>query len=157
MIGPAALTTQALWIMGVSVLAMAALVSFYRYTIHGQAMLACSMNREAAELMGIRPATVATLSFVLGGGLGALGGTLISPLVPMSFSTGLTMSIKGFAALVVGGMGSIPGAIVGGLAIGLVESISAGLLSSVWKEIVPMALIILMLLVRPRGLLGGKP
>jgi branched-chain amino acid transport system permease protein len=131
-------------------------VSFYRWTIHGQAMLACAINREAATLVGIRPSTVATLSFVVGGGLGALGGTLIVPLVPMSFSVGLLMSIKGFAALVVGGMGSIPGAIVGGLAIGLIESFSAGLLSSVYKEIIPMSLIIVMLLVRPQGLLGGR-
>lgn len=155
-IGPATLPTQALWIMGVSAIAMIALMSFYRFTIHGQAMLACAMNREAAELMGIRPGSVATLSFIFGGGLGALGGALIAPLVPMSFSVGLTMSIKGFAALVVGGLGSIPGAIVGGLVIGMVESFSAGLLSSVFKEIVPMLLIIVMLLVRPRGLLGGK-
>lgn len=155
-VGPATMPTQALWIMGISLAAMAALVSFYRWTIHGQAMLACSMNREAASLMGIRPSTVATTSFVLGGALGALGGVLIVPLVPMSFSVGLSMSIKGFSALVVGGMGSIPGAIVGGLAIGLVESFSAGLLSSVYKEIVPMALIIVMLLVRPKGLLGGR-
>ncbi|MFO1190000.1 MAG: branched-chain amino acid ABC transporter permease [Alphaproteobacteria bacterium] len=155
-VGPATMPTQALWIMGISLVAMAALVSFYRWTIHGQAMLACSMNREAASLMGIRPSTVATTSFVLGGALGALGGVLIVPLVPMSFSVGLSMSIKGFSALVVGGMGSIPGAIVGGLAIGLVESFSAGLLSSVYKEIVPMALIIVMLLVRPKGLLGGR-
>ena len=155
-IGPATLPSQAIWIMSVSVLAMSSLVVFYRYTIHGQAMLACSMNREAASLMGIRPGTVATMSFVLGGGFGALGGVLVAPLVPMSFSVGLAMSIKGFAALVVGGMGSIPGAIVGGLAIGLVEAFCAGLLSSVWKEIVPMALIIVMLLVRPKGLLGGR-
>lgn len=155
-VGPATLPTQALWIMGVSLLAMAALVAFYRWTIHGQAMLATAMNREAAALVGIRPSTIATLSFVVGGGLGALGGALIVPLVPMSFNVGLLMSVKGFAALVVGGMGSIPGAIVGGLAIGLLESFSAGMLSSVFKEIVPMSLIIVMLLLRPQGLLGGR-
>ena len=155
-LGPAIMPTQGLWIMGISLIAMFLLIAFYRWTIYGQAMLACSMNREAASLMGIKPASVATLSFVLGGALGALGGVLIVPLVPVSFSIGLLISIKGFSALIVGGLGSIPGAIVGGLVIGLVESFSAGLLSSVWKEIMPMALIILMLLVRPRGLLGGK-
>ena len=155
-LGPATLPTQALWIMGVSVLAMLALVTFYRFTIYGQAMLACAINREAATLMGVRPSTVATLSFIVGGALGALGGTLVVPLVPMSFNAGLLMSIKGFAAVVIGGMGSIPGAIVGGLVIGLVESFSAGLFSSVYKEIIPMSLIIVMLLVRPQGLLGSR-
>jgi branched-chain amino acid transport system permease protein len=142
--------------MGVSLVAMLGLVFFYRRTIHGQAMLACAMNREAAALVGIRPATIATLSFILGGGLGALGGSLIVPLVPMSYDVGLTMSIKGFAALVIGGMGSIAGAVVGGLVIGLIEAFCAGFLSSFYKEIIPMAVIIVMLLVRPRGIFGGR-
>ncbi|MER2534462.1 MAG: branched-chain amino acid ABC transporter permease [Rhizobiaceae bacterium] len=152
----ATMPSQAIWIIGVSVAAMTLLILFYRHTIYGIAMLACSMNREAASLVGIRPARVSTIAFALGGGLGVLGGALIIPLVPMNFSVGLIMSLKGFAALVIGGLGSVTGAIAGGLLIGLLEAFSAGLLSSFYKEITPMLMVILVLLVWPRGLFGGR-
>jgi branched-chain amino acid transport system permease protein len=153
----ATLQPQMLWVLGVSLLAMLGLHLFYRHTMLGQAMLACSINADAAASVGIDRARMVTVAFALAAGLGALGGVLIAPITTTGYSIGLLMSLKGFAAAIVGGMGSSLGAVIGGLALGLVESFSTGLVSSGYKDGLSLLVLMLFLIVRPQGILGDKP
>jgi branched-chain amino acid transport system permease protein len=152
----ASLQPQMLWVLGVGLAAMAALQAFYRRTMLGQAMLACSINAEAAASVGINPRHIVLLAFVLAAGFGAVGGVLIAPITSTSYQTGVLMALKGFAAAIVGGMGSSLGAVVGGLALGLVESLGTGIVSSGYKDAIALGLLVVFLVLRPQGLLGER-
>lgn len=152
----ATLQPQMLWVLGVALAAMLALQAFYRYTMMGQAMLACSINATAAAAVGIDHRKVVLMAFMFAAGLGALGGVLIAPITTTGYSIGLLMSLKGFAAAIVGGMGSSLGAVIGGLALGLVESLSTGIISSGYKDAISLGVLVLFLILRPQGLLGQK-
>ncbi len=152
----ATLQPQMLWVLGVALLAMVGLQLFYRYTMLGQAMLACSINADAAAAMGIDPRRMVLLAFVLAAALGALGGVLIAPITSTSYQVGLLMALKGFAAAIVGGMGSSLGAGVGGLALGLVESLGTGMVSSGYKDGIALGVLVVFLILRPQGLLGAR-
>ncbi len=153
----ATLQPQMLWVLGVGLLTMVGLQAFYRHTMLGQAMLACSINVEAAASVGIDPRRMVLLAFVLAATLGALGGVLVAPITTTSYQIGLIMALKGFAAAIVGGMGSSLGAVVGGLALGLVEALGTGLISSGYKDAIALGLLIVFLVLRPQGLLGERP
>lgn len=152
----ASLQPQMLWVLGVGLAAMVALQVFYRRTMLGQAMLACSINAEAAASVGINPRQIVLLAFVLAAGFGAVGGVLIAPITGTSYQTGVLMVLKGFAAAIVGGMGSSLGAVVGGLALGLVESLGTGIVSSGYKDAIALGLLVVFLVLRPQGLLGER-
>lgn len=152
----ATLQPQMLWVLGGMLVAMAALQAFYRYTMFGQAMLACSINPDAAASVGIDRGRMVLVAFSLAAALGALGGVLIAPITSTSYSIGLLMTLKGFAAAIIGGMGSSLGAVVGGLGLGLVESLSTGLISSGYKDGLALGVLIAFLIFRPQGLLGDK-
>jgi branched-chain amino acid transport system permease protein len=155
-IGGAMMQPQMLWVLGVALLTMIALQLFYRYTSVGQAMLACSINVTAARAVGIDPRRMVLFAFILAAGLGALGGVLIAPITTTSYSIGLSMTLKGFASAIIGGMGSSLGALVGGLTLGVVESLSAGFLSSGYKDGITLGLLILFLILRPQGIFGER-
>ena len=152
----ATLQPQMLWVLGVALAAMLALQAFYRDTMLGQAMLACSSHAVAAAAVGIDRRRIVLLAFVFAAGLGALGGVLIAPITTTGYSIGLLMSLKGFAAAIIGGMGSSLGAVIGGLALGLVESMSTGLVSSGYKDAISLGILVIFLILRPQGLLGSK-
>lgn len=152
----ATLQPQMLWVLGGTVAAMLALAAFYRYTIFGQAMLACAINPDAAASVGINRSRMVMVAFCLAAALGAFGGVLIGPITSTSYSVGLLMALKGFSAAVIGGMGSSLGAVIGGIGLGLVEAFSTGLVSSGYKDALALGLLIVFLVVRPQGLLGGK-
>ena len=152
----ATLQPQMLWVLGVAVLAMMALQFFYRRTRLGQAMLACSINADAAASMGIDPRRIVLLAFVLAAALGALGGVLVAPIASTSYQVGLLMALKGFAAAIVGGMGSSLGAVIGGLALGVVESLGTGVVSSGYKDGIALGVLVVFLILRPQGLLGER-
>lgn len=152
----ATLQPQMLWVLGVALTAMLALQAFYRYTMMGQAMLACSYNAVAAASVGIDRRRIVLMAFVFAAALGALGGVLIAPITTTGYSIGLLMSLKGFAAAIIGGMGSSLGAVIGGLALGLVESLSTGLVSSGYKDAISLGILVVFLILRPQGLLGSK-
>lgn len=152
----ATLQPQMLWVLGVALATMSGLQLFYRRTMLGQAMLACSINADAAASVGIDPRRIVLLAFVLAAGLGALGGVLIAPITTTSYQVGLLMALKGFAAAIVGGIGSSLGAVIGGLALGLVESLGTGLVSSGYKDGITLAVLVIFLILRPQGLLGGR-
>ncbi|NLD68899.1 MAG: branched-chain amino acid ABC transporter permease [Limnobacter sp.] len=151
----ATILPQSLWVLGVTLVTVVALSAFFRGSRLGKAMRATSYNRLAAELVGIDVRKVLFFSFGLAAMLGALGGVLIAPIAFTSWDVGIMLGLKGFAAAMLGGMGSFPGAIVGGLLLGLLESFGAGYLSSAYKDVIAFALLLAVLLVRPDGLLGA--
>jgi branched-chain amino acid transport system permease protein len=155
-IAGATLAPQSLWVMGVAALVVAALWGFFNRTLTGKAILAVSHNRLAAQLMGISVRRVLLVSFGLSAALGALAGILIAPITFTSWDVGVMLGLKGFAAAILGGMGSGPGAVLGGLALGLLESLGAGYVSSAYKDAIAFVIILVVLVLMPGGLLGGR-
>ena len=152
----ATLLPQSLWVLGVTAVVVAGLWYFFNRTLTGKAMLATSVNRTAAELVGINTNWVLFMSFAMAAGLGALGGILITPITMTSYDVGIMLGLKGFVAVVVGGLGNGLGAVVGGLLVGVLEAMGAGYISSAYKDAMPFVLILLVLFFMPRGLFGGK-
>jgi branched-chain amino acid transport system permease protein len=152
----ATLLPQTLWVLGTTVLTVALLWWFFNRTLTGKAILAVSHNRLAAQLMGISVRRVLLVSFGLSAVLGALAGVLIAPISFTSWDVGVMLGLKGFAAAILGGMGSGPGAIVGGLALGLIESLGAGYLSSAYKDVFAFIIILAALVFLPDGLAGRR-
>lgn len=152
----ASLLPQSLWVLGVTLLIVAALGWFFGRTLLGKAMLATSHNKLAAQLVGINTRRVLLLSFGLAALLGAVGGALLAPITYTSYDAGIMLGLKGFVAAVLGGLGGGVGAIAGGLILGIAEAMTAGYISSAYKDAVPFVLILLILFFMPRGLFGGK-
>jgi branched-chain amino acid transport system permease protein len=155
-IGGATLLPQVLWVLGASAVAVAALWWFFNRSLPGKAMLAVSDNRLAAALAGISVRGVLLVSFGLSAALGALAGVLIAPISFTSWDVGVMLGLKGFAAAILGGMGSGPGAIAGGLALGLIESLGAGYLSSAYKDVFAFIVILAALVFVPDGVFGRR-
>jgi branched-chain amino acid transport system permease protein len=147
---------QSLWVLGVTALAVLALSWFFGRTLFGKAMLATSYNPLAARLMGIQTRTVLLVSFGLAALLGALGGVLTAPITFTSYDSGVMLGLKGFSAAMLGGLGSFAGAVLGGLLLGLLEALSAGFVSSAYKDAIAFVVILLVLFLLPGGLLGAR-
>jgi branched-chain amino acid transport system permease protein len=154
MIGGATLLPQTLWVLGTTLAAVAALWWFFNRTLSGKAMLAVSHNRLAATLVGISVRRVLLVSFGLSAALGALAGVLIAPISFTAWDVGVMLGLKGFAAAMLGGIGSGPGAIAGGLALGLIEALGAGYLSSAYKDVFAFVVLLAALVFLPNGLAG---
>ncbi|MCZ4291658.1 branched-chain amino acid ABC transporter permease [Hoeflea alexandrii] len=152
----ATISPQALWIVGVTAICIAGLIWFMRSTMAGKAMRACSLDQAAATMVGIPVKATVLLSFTLSGLLGAVGGILTTPLTTIDANSGMLLAIKGFTAAMLGGMGSIPGALFGALLIAFVETVTVTVGSSAFKELPTFTIIILVLLFLPRGLVGGR-
>ena len=120
----------------------------------GKAMRATSFDREAAAMMGIDIDRVIVFTFVLGSALAGAAGVLQSLRVPTTVAIGFVTGLKGFTAAVIGGIGSIPGAMVGGLMLGFAESFAQGYISTKWSDLIVFSILILFMLFRPQGLLG---
>jgi branched-chain amino acid transport system permease protein len=155
-IGGAMMLPQSLWILGVGAVLVLLVACFFRYTLLGKAMLAVSMNKMAAQMVGINTRIVLLLAFCLSGLLGAVAGIVAAPITTTQYDIGLMLGMKGFVAASLGGLGSGIGAVVGGLIVGLLEAFVAGYVSSAYKDAVPFVLIILILLLMPNGLFGAK-
>jgi branched-chain amino acid transport system permease protein len=152
----ATLLPQSLWVLGVTLVIVAALAWFFTRTLQGKAMLATSFNKLAAQLVGIPTRRILLASFGLSAALGALGGILVAPITNTSADIGIMLGLKGFVAATLGGLGSGTGAIAGGLLLGLLEALTAGYVSSAYKDAVPFVLILVVLFFMPRGLFGAK-
>jgi branched-chain amino acid transport system permease protein len=146
--------SQTLWVLAALVLVLAGLQCFYRRTWVGKAMRACAINEQAASLAGISVPRMVRVSFLLGAGMGALGGVLIAPVYSASYDSGTLIGLKGFTAAIVGGFGNVYGAALGGLVVGLVESLAIGFVSSGYKDAIAFVVLLLVLFLRPRGLIG---
>lgn len=144
---------QYLWVIGVTAVAVVALWFFLTRTLTGKAMRAAASNREAARIVAISPGQMSMLAFLLAALLGGIGGVVLAPLQAPSAGIGIALGLKGFTAAVLGGLNSPSGAIVGGLLIGVIESVAAGYLPSGYKDAIAFAILFLVLLVRPQGLL----
>ena len=155
-VGGATLLPQALWVLGTTLATVAALWWFFNRTLTGKAMLAVSHNRLAAQLMGISVSRVLAVSFGLSAALGALAGVLIAPISFTAWDVGVMLGLKGFAAAMLGGIGSGPGAVAGGLALGLIEALGAGYLSSAYKDVFAFIVLLAALVFLPNGLVGRR-
>ena len=150
----ATLLPQSLWVLGTTLAVIAGLGWFFGRTLYGKAMLAASCNPLAARLVGIRVDGVVLAAFALAALLGAVGGIVMAPITFTSADSGIMLGLKGFSAAMLGGLGNSAGAILGGLIVGVAEAMSAGYLSSSYKEATAFAIILFVLLFMPRGLLG---
>ena len=154
LVAGATLAPQSLWVLGSAGAAILGLWYFFNRTLHGKAMLATSHNRLAAQLVGIAVKRVLLLSFALSAMLGAIAGIVITPITFTYSEAGIMLGLKGFSAAVLGGLGSGPGAVVGGLVVGLSEAFAAGYISSAYKDAVAFIIILLVLFFLPNGLFG---
>src|SRR5690348_14719784 len=142
-----------LWIFACTALVTVLVIAFFRHTRLGKAMRAVSIDADAARLMGIRVEKVYRWSWAMSTAIGALAGLLVAPLIGINPEIG-QLILRGLLGAVLGGFTSIPGAIVGGLTVGLIETYSGVLVGSTFKNLVPFLLLMTLLVFRPQGLFG---
>lgn len=147
---------QRLLIIGAAFALMLALHLFLNRTVIGSTIIAMAQNRDGASLMGIDATRVALLTFGISGVLAAVAATLFAPINLVFPSMGQLVILKAFVITILGGMGSVPGAILGGVIIGLAESFGAFYLSPDYKDIIAFALLVLILSVRPQGIFNRE-
>ena len=151
-IGGLTLPSQRLLIIAGAFTLMVALQLFLKKTVMGSTIIAMAQNRDGASLVGIDANKVAMLTFAISGALAAIAATLYAPINLVYPAMGNLVITKAFVIIILGGMGSVPGAIVGGLIIGFAESFGAFYLSTDYKDIVAFALLVIILSVRPQGI-----
>jgi branched-chain amino acid transport system permease protein len=151
----AVIQPQHLWVMGFLIVIVLGLSLFFDKTLIGKAMRACADNANAARLVGINVSRMIMLSFALSAAIGAVAGITVTPISLMEYDRGAMLAVKGFAAVVLGGLGSFPGAIIGGLILGIIESFGAGLLSSGYKDAFALIVLLFVLFFKPSGILGN--
>jgi branched-chain amino acid transport system permease protein len=148
------LQAQSLWIWGTLAVVLVLLYVFLEHTLAGKALRACAVNRRAAQLVGINPSRMSLLSFGLAAALGAVGGIVMGPVTRPIYDMGLMLGLRGFVAAILGGLVSAPGAVVGGLLLGVVENLAAGVTDPSYKSVIAFVVMIAILLVRPQGIIG---
>ena len=144
----------AIWILVCTGLVTGGVMAFFRFTRLGKAMRAVSVNADAARLMGIRVESAWRWSWAISTAIGAVAGLLVAPMIGINPEIG-HLILRGLLAAVIGGFTSVPGALIGGLAVGLIETFSGVLVSSTFKNLVPFILLMLLLVFRPQGLFGA--
>ncbi len=157
LVGGAGFYLQELLIPVVGLLLMGAVQLFYHRTAYGKQLKAVAWNAEAAGLMGIHIPRAVMTAYALSALLAGVAGVLLAPVLNVAATMGTIIGLKAFAVAIIGGLTSAPGIILAGLGYGLVESFVAGYLSTGAREIVGFGLTILVLIVRPWGLLGARP
>jgi branched-chain amino acid transport system permease protein len=145
---------QSIWIFAITVSVVLALNYFFKGTLTGKAMRAVAASRRSAMLTGIPVDRLILLSFTLSGALGAVAGIILTPITTTSYDGGVMLGLKGFSAAILGGYGSMPGAVVGGLLLGVLESLAAGLISSEYKDALAFLILLTVLFFKPSGILG---
>lgn len=151
------ITGETIVTIAVSVLIMITLTLFINKTKPGRAMLAVSEDKGAAQLMGVNVNRTISLTFAIGSALAAVAGALLCSAYPtLSPTTGAMPGIKAFTAAVFGGIGSIPGAMIGGILLGVIENLSKGYISTQLSDAIVFSVLIIVLLVKPTGILGKK-
>ena len=153
-IGPFTYTTNQMAVWVIALVSIAAIEHFYKHTRPGRAILAVAEDRDGARLCGISPLKMTIGSFAVGAGYAAFTGVIAAPFLLASTSVGLDMLIKGFMALAIGGIGSNWGALIGGILIACIESLSSIYLSPGYRQLVLLLVILAILVIRPFGLFG---
>ncbi len=154
--GEVAVLPQHLLILAFTAVLMVALYFFFFYTRTGKMMRATAQDRVSARLIGIRVARIGTITFAMSTALGCLAGVLVAPVFFVNLDMGFLMGLKAFVATIIGGWGSIPGAIAGGLLVGLIEVLGTAYISSVYKDAFAFLVLIIFLIVMPQGIFGEK-
>ena len=147
--------TQSFWVIGTTTGIVVALWYLLTRTTLGQALRACAENPVAARLMGINVSNMALFSFGLAAAIGAAAGAVIAPTTSLQFDTGRLFTIFGFIAVAIGGIGSFPGAIAGGLLLGVMSQLATAYVSSLFSNAISLGLLLVVLVLKPNGLIGG--
>jgi len=150
----AVIQPQSVWVMGVTLVVVMLLRQFFGRTLTGKAMMASAVQPRAAKLVGIDSSYMVLLSFALSGAVGAAAGIVIGPISMVQYDMGVMLGLKGFCAAIIGGIGHPWGVVFGGIILGIVESLGAGLISSGYKDAIAFVILLLMLFLRPQGILG---
>ncbi len=156
MLGPVFLDSQYLIILGVTALLVVVQYCFFEYTLLGKKMQATSQDKEMASLLGIPVASMIMLTFIYSAFLGGLAGILVGPILFVSVGMGSAISLKAFAATIIGGFGNVIGAIAGGLTLGIVETYGAAYISVPYKDAFAFLVLLVFLMIKPEGLFGEK-
>ena len=154
-IGGVSIVPQSLWVLGTTFLLLIFLYFLSHRTLLGKAMEASSTDPLGADLLGISRNLMVFLAFGVSAGTGAIAGILITPVFFTSYNSGTILGLKGFIAAVLGGWGKNSGAILGGFALGIAESLSVAFIPSGYKDGVAFAILLLILYFRPKGILGS--
>ncbi len=147
---------QEILLVAAAILIVIAVEIFKRKTMYGKAIQAVSQDKDTASLMGIPQQNVIRISFMLSAAIAAIAGLLVAPLTFVSASMGTVLGIKAYAVSIIGGLESGPGLLLGGLILGLSESLTAGYISTGYKEMPGFLILILVILIKPSGLFGRK-
>jgi branched-chain amino acid transport system permease protein len=153
-LGFTAVSYQRLLILVVAAVSLAALFLFLHFHRQGVAIRAVALNPDAAQAVGINLGMIFTLALALGVGLAGMAGALIAPLFNVYPAVGFAFTIKAFAITILGGLGNLAGALLASFVIAIVETLSVLVIPSQWQNVIAFAIMILVLLVRPQGLLG---
>ena len=144
-------------LIAASVMLMLILYWFIHRTKTGTAIRAAAIDQGAAKLMGINVNRIIALVFLIGPGLGGVAGLMVGLAYgQIDYSMGFSYGLKAFTAAILGGIGNIPGAMIGGLILGLVETLGAAYLTIAWKDAISFFVLILILIIRPTGILGER-
>lgn len=155
-IAGAALLPQSLFIVVAALVLAGGIHLFFKRTLTGKAMVACAVNKKAAWLSGIPSEKMGVLAFIISTGTGAAAGVFIAPITMSSYDMGTMLGLKGFCAAMIGGLGSLWGAFAGGILLGVLEALGAGLISSGLKDAIAFILLLLILYICPGGLFSAK-
>jgi branched-chain amino acid transport system permease protein len=150
------ISPQVLWVLSVCCIIVILLGVFFKFTLTGRSMRACAANITAARLCGINTRNMVTISFLLSAAIGALAGCVISPITQTQYDSGASLAIKGFTVAILGGLGNSTGAIIGGIAIGLLEAFSISILPLAYKDAIAITILLIILFIKPSGLFGKK-
>ncbi len=155
-VGPVFMDSQYLSIIVVAALLVALQYAVFEKTLLGKKLQATSQDKEMASLLGIPVATMILITFAYSSALGGIAGILVAPILFVSTGMAGLIALKAFAANIIGGYGSIPGAILGGLSLGIVETLGAAYISVPYKDAFAFLMLLIFLLVRPQGLFGER-
>ena len=155
-IGTVYLDAQYLLIIGLTVVLVAFQYWFFEHTLLGKELQATSQDKEMASLLGIPVATMIMLTFVYSAMIGGLAGILVAPILFVSIHMGGTIALKAFAATIIGGFGDVAGAIIGGLALGVIETFGAAYVSVPYKDGFAFLVLVAFLVFRPQGIFGER-
>ncbi|MCL5734954.1 MAG: branched-chain amino acid ABC transporter permease [Actinobacteria bacterium] len=153
-VGGVHVAVQSLWVVGLMVVIFVGLYFLGGRTRVGKQMTATATNPNAARISGISTQRMIILAFVISSAIGAIGGLAINSVIPLTYQSGAVWGLTGFVAAILGGWGSSGGAVIGGLVLGIIQSIFAGVLPAGWQDGIAFVILILLLYFRPQGLLG---
>ena len=154
-LGGVFVSPQVIWVVCIGAVVVVFLNMFFNYTILGRQMRACSANRDAARLCGINAKNVVTFSFMLSAAIGALGGSIVSPITYVQYDSGTPLAIKGFTVAILGGLGNSTAAVGAGMILGVLESFSIAVLPAAYKDVIAIVILLGILFIRPSGIFGS--